>query len=185
MIFEWRSYDLAAGRAAEYLALFSRDGVQHATRHLPMGGYWLAESGTLNRIHHLWIYATLAERDACRAGLAADAGWTRGFVPRAFPLILRQENRLLRLVRGSTALEAVVAGRRRAHPAPPGDAPLFAPGFMTLTQGAAPADALAVWETTHGTAPGDVLALSAGLPAAPPGARAHQMLRALAVSPLS
>jgi len=107
MIFEWRSYDLRVGKAPEYLALFSREGVQHATRHLPMGGYWLAESGALNRIHHLWIYDSLAERDACRAGLAQETGWVQGFVPRGFPLIERQENRLMRLERGSDVLAAV------------------------------------------------------------------------------
>lgn len=124
MIFEWRSYDLGVGKALEYLNLFSREGVQYATRHLPMGGYWLAESGPLNRIHHLWIYNSLAERDACRAGLAQETGWVQGFMPRGFPLIVRQENRLMRLERGSDALERVVAGRLRTHPALAEGAPL-------------------------------------------------------------
>lgn len=185
MIFEWRSYDLGVGKALEYLNLFSREGVQHATRHLPMGGYWLAESGPLNRIHHLWIYDSLAERDACRAGLAQETGWVQGFMPRGFPLIERQENRLMRLERGSDALAAVVATRRQAHPALAAGAPLFAPGFQSLTFGAAPAEALAIWRVAQGEKPGEILALSPGTPPAPDGARAHQLLRALSVSPLS
>lgn len=185
MIFEWRSYDLRVGKAPEYLARFSREGVQHATRHLPMGGYWLAESGALNRIHHLWIYDSLAERDACRAGLAQETGWVQGFVPRGFPLIERQENRLMRLERGSDVLAAVMAARRQAHPALAEGAPLFAPGFQSLTFGAAPAKALAVWRVTQGENPGEILALSPGTPPAPEGARAHQLMRALSISPLS
>ncbi|WP_164736680.1 NIPSNAP family protein [Pararhodobacter zhoushanensis] len=185
MIFEWRSYDLSVGKALDYLALFSREGVQHATRHLPLGGYWLAESGPLNRIHHLWIYGSLAERDTCRAGLAGEAGWTQGFMPRGFPLIERQENRLMRLQRGSAALESVVGARRAPHAALEPGAALFAPGFMTLTFGAAPDEALAVWSVEHGDTPGALVALSRGTPAAPSGATAHHLLRSLSVSPLS
>lgn len=185
MIYEWRSYDLHVGKAAEYLALFSREGVQHATRHLPMGGYWLAESGVLNRIHHLWIYDSLDERDACRAGLMGEAGWVEGFIPRGFALIERQENRLMRLVRGSAALDEVVAARRQAHAPLAEGAPLFAPGLMSLTLGAVPDGALAVWEVAQGERPGEVLALGAGTPDAPAGARAHHLLRPLTVSPLS
>jgi hypothetical protein len=184
MIFEWRSYDLLPGRAVEYLSAFACDGVAQATRHLPLGGYWLAETGVLNRIHHLWIYADLAERDACRAGLGAEAGWVQGFIPRAFPLVLRQENRLMRLVQGSDVLDAVIAARRLPHAARAADAPLFAPALMTLTLGVAPDGALAVWEVTQGEGVGQIVALSRQTEA-PMGAIAHHLLRPLALSPLS
>ena len=185
MIFEWRSYDLVPGRAVEYLSAFAQEGLPLATRHLPLGGYWLAETGALNRIYHLWIYANLNERDACRAGLASEEAWVKGFVPRAFPLITRQENRLLRLVRGSEALDAVIASRRQPHAARPADAALFAPALMTLTLGAAPDAGLACWEVTHGEAVGQTLALSRDVPEAPTGSSAHLLLRPLALSPLS
>ena len=75
MIFELRAYDLIPGKAPDYIDLFRKDGVQYVTRHLPMGGYWLTDSGMLNRLYHLWIYESLEERMECRAGLATDADW--------------------------------------------------------------------------------------------------------------
>ena len=60
------------------------------TRHLPLLGYWLTESGRLNVLHHLGAYTDLDDRAARRAGLAADTEWSSGFGPRAFPLIENQ-----------------------------------------------------------------------------------------------
>ena len=70
MLFELRTYDLKPGKAPVYLEFFRTAGVALVTRHLPMMGYWMVESGRLNRIEHLWAYRDMAERDACRAGLA-------------------------------------------------------------------------------------------------------------------
>ena len=76
MIFEWRTYRFAPGRAAAYLAAFQSEGLPLVTRHLPLLGYWMTESGRLNVLHHLWVYADLDDRAACRASLSADADWT-------------------------------------------------------------------------------------------------------------
>ena len=61
MLFELRTYDLKPGKAPAYLEFFRTFGVRLVTRHLPMGGYWMVESGRLNRIEHLWITQLLPQ----------------------------------------------------------------------------------------------------------------------------
>ncbi|MBD3765873.1 MAG: NIPSNAP family protein [Rhodobacterales bacterium] len=126
MIHERRIYRLKPGAGPAYLALLADRGLPLVTRHLPLMGFWLAETGGLNALHHLWSYADWAEREAARAALAQEEGWTRGFVPEAFAPVEAQENRLLRLTRGSPGFDAALAARRRAHPARAPGAPLFA-----------------------------------------------------------
>lgn len=192
MIHEWRSYRLKPGAAADYLALLADVGLPLVTRHLPLTGYWLAETGGLNEIHHLWSYAGWEEREAARAGLAADDAWTQGFVPRAFALVETQENRLLRVEAGSAAFDAAVAARRRTHPARPAGAPLFAPDCAGLLvgAGAAVAGAVALWRPLSGDPrrlallPRRADPVPAAAEGAAPDGVAHRVLRPLAFSPL-
>lgn len=196
MIHEWRSYQLKPGAAAEYLALLADVGLPLVTRHLPLMGYWLAETGPLNTIHHLWAYAGWAEREACRASLAQEEGWTRGFVPAAFALVVAQENRLLHLTGSSPGYDAALAARRTVHPARLPDAPLFAADCAGLVIGAAPAGAIAQWLPLSGDpralallprqpdpVPPAPLA-AAPLATSPLAAVTHSVLRPLAFSPL-
>lgn len=185
MIHEWRSYRLKPGKAGDYLAFLAQQGLPLVTRHLPMTGYWLAETGTLNTIHHLWSYADWAERDACRAGLAQEAEWMQGFIPAAFALVDAQENRLLRLTRSSPRVDAVLAARRSSHPAQPAGTPLFASECAALVAGTAPEDAEAVFQPLSGDATAPLALLprrSDPVPAAP-GSQ-HIILRPLMFSPL-
>lgn len=191
MIFELRAYDLIPGKAPDYIELFRKDGVQYVTRHLPMGGYWLTDSGMLNRLYHLWIYESLEERMECRAGLAADADWNTRFVPKGFPLILSQRNMLMEVTEASSDLQAVVAARRASH-AGQGDAdPMFGPDYLSLTSGPALADGaelLGRWRCVSGENPGRVTTLYRHRRDDPfstaPGAERHELLRALSCSPL-
>lgn len=189
MIHEMRIYDLAVGKAPAYIELFRSVGVAAVTRHLPMAGYWLAESGPLNRLYHLWIYENLAERDACRAGLANDDEWTSGFVPLGFPLIMRQQNMLLCLTHSSDRFDRVIAARKQPHPAQP-NGPMYAPDLMSLAFGTGFGDdlgngPLARWTVLSGAKGKDELALfdTAGLEI-PSTARDHVVLRPLSLSPL-
>ncbi|WP_192931203.1 NIPSNAP family protein [Gemmobacter serpentinus] len=191
MIHEWRSYRLKPGAAIDYLALLADQGLPLVTRHLPLMGYWLAESGGLNVIHHLWAYADWAEREAARAGLAQEEGWTKGFIPQAFALVQEQENRLLHLTRSSAAYDAALAMRRRLHPARAPGSPLMAPDCAGLVlashEGALPDAALAQFQPLSGDPrPMALLPRAADpLAALPPisGAQ-HNLLRPLAFSPL-
>ena len=116
MIHEWRSYRLKPGAAADYLGLLADEGLPLVTRCLPLMGYWLGETGPLNTIHHLWAYQDWAEREALRAELATDEGWTRGFIPKAFALVEEQGNRFLRLERSSPDFDASSCDAAQAAP---------------------------------------------------------------------
>ncbi|MDF3855600.1 NIPSNAP family protein [Paracoccus sp. P2] len=186
MIHEWRSYRLKPGAAGDYLTLLAERGLPLVTRHLPLMGYWLAETGPLNTIHHLWSYADWTERESRRAALAQEEGWTRGFIPAAFALVDAQQNRFLRLDRASPRFHAALAGRLRAHAAPAPGAALFAADCAALVIGADPAGAEALWQPVSGDARGPVALMPRSaepVPAAPQPGR-HVILRPLAFSPL-
>lgn len=188
MIHEWRSYRLKPGAANAYLTLLAEVGLPLVTRHLPLMGYWLAETGPLNTIHHLWTYADWPEREAARVGLAQEEGWTAGFVPKAFALVEEQENRLLRLHKTSPAFDAALARRREVRPARPAGAPLFAKPCAGLLTGATLESAVAQWLPISGTDNRRVALLDRAadpMPALPLAAGAsHVLLRPLAFSPL-
>ena len=191
MLHELRIYDLAPGAVPAYAALFRVRGLPHVTRHLPMVGYWATDSGALNRLYHLWVYDSLAERDACRAGLAADADWMQGFVPEGFALIRRQQNLILRLEAGSPALDRAVAARKTHLPAVAPETPLFAPARMSLVdRPAGPEDGtrIGLWQVVSGDGPGRALSLHAHGEGDPfvtaAGAARHEVLRAFSFSPL-
>lgn len=187
MIHEWRSYRLKPGAAADYLALLADEGLPLVTRHLPLTGYWLGETGPLNTIHHLWSYAGWAEREACRAALATEEAWVKGFIPRAFALVEEQCNRFLRLTASSPVFDAALARHRQPHPARVAGAPLFAGECAALVTGLAVPDAVAVWEAVSGEPAGPLSLLPRGadpVPAEPFSGAGHVVLRPLAFSPL-
>lgn len=191
MIYELRAYDLVPGKGPEYLDVFRKNGVQYVTRHLPMGGYWLTDSGALNRLYHLWIYESLEERLLCRAGLAGDAEWNEGFVPKGFPLIVSQRNMLMTLLEGSSALEAVVSSRRETHAGQEGADPMFSDDYLSLTFGtkrAVDRDLIGRWQVVSGENPGEIVTLYRHAEDDPfstaAGVERHELLRALSCSPL-
>jgi hypothetical protein len=191
VFFELRSYDLKPGKAPVYLEFFRSFGLALVTRHLPMGGYWMAESGRLNRIEHLWIYDSFEERDACRATLSQDAAWMTDFVPKAFADVVAQENRIMALDQASAALDAVIGRRREAHANDAAGTPIFAPGLMALGLSAvplAPEGLIGRFRVLSGDAPGRFVTLSAGafdlLTRDTDGLDTHELLRPLSCSPL-
>jgi len=211
LIYELRTYELKVAKAVEYLELFRTVGVGFITRHLPMGGYFMTETGALNRIHHLWIYENWAERTALRVAASQDTDWNTGFVPAAFPLILAQRNACLRLLSGSELLSRVCANRRRIHTVQSRTDPLFARRLLSLaylqgvpaetsptpgahagfpTAAASPAPAhIGLWQVTSGYRPNTCILLQACDEADvldPPGAGTleRELLRPLAISPL-
>lgn len=195
MLFEWRTYRFAPGRALTYLDVFSREGLPHVTRHLPLMGYWLTECGRLNVLHHLWVYEDLDDRAACRARLAADPDWTTGFGPKAFPMIEAQETVFLTPVFSSEALEEAQRSARRQHSALGTGAAVLGPcwNILEITEDAladtnAP-DLLAIWRVAAGECPGTFFALrqsatSPDLLRPPAPALRRELMRPCAFSPL-
>lgn len=195
MLFELRTYDLAAGQTPAYLEQFRTLGLGLITRHLPLGGYWMTESGALNRIHHLWVYRDLAERSECRLAVAADKEWNGAFVPKAFSLVVAQRNSFLVLELSSSLLDGVVVRRRDHHPAHGAGQPMFAPnwfrlGMMENTYSSSKEDKahVATFRVVSGYRPGAKIILHAsadgdGLLGAN-GATEHELMRPLLFSPL-
>jgi hypothetical protein len=192
MIFELRTYELTATKAQEYLNLFRTLGVEHVTAYLPMGGYFLTETGQLNRIHHIWIYETFAERTAARQALSSDLGWNKLFVPSAFHLIERQRNAFMILQKSSKLLDKVCATRRTQHHAQTPEAQLFGPRLLSLTYSKTPfqpKERLGQWRITSGYAAGSyvTLAITADedlLTYSETNPLEHELLRPLSCSPL-
>lgn len=188
MIHEWRTYRLKPGAANAYLTLLAEVGLPLVTRHLPLMGYWLAETGPLNTIHHLWTYADWAEREAARAGLAREEGWTAGFIPKAFALVEEQENRFLKLHRSSSAFDAALAQRREVGRMPPAGTSLFAKACSALLVGVTQDDAVAEWQPVSGADDRRVTLVERTANPVPalqiPAGASHVVLRPLAFSPL-
>lgn len=189
MIHELRSYRLRPGAAPAYLGLLAREGLPHVTRHLPLLGYWLTETGRLNTLHHLWAYADWAERTAARAALSEETAWTEGFIPTAFQWVEAQENLFLQLNRSSPEMEAALAARRREHAARGAEAPLLSADVAALTWSETGVlnPLTAEWQVVSGAEPHRSLSLhprAAEPETAVPGALRHEIIRPLAFSPL-
>lgn len=120
MILELRSYDFAPGDALRYLDIFASEGLPLITRHLPLAGYWLSEVGVLNRLHHMWVYSSLDERTAMRAGLMADKEWTDSFLPKGMALIGRQASQFIAVETISDATRSTLEDAQRSHKAQSG-----------------------------------------------------------------
>lgn len=185
MIHEWRRYRLKAGMAQPYLQLLAGGGLPLVSRHLPLMGYWLAESGSLNVIHHLWSYDSWPAREAARRALSAEPDWTQGFIPQAFAMVDAQENCFLRLTSGSAAFDAALSQRHRPQGISHSSQYLFAPHCAGLVEGDAPEDAIACFSPVSGAGPKRALLARHADPLALAGAgKAHVILRPLAFSPL-
>ena len=91
MILEMRTYQVQAGKAAEFLKIYEQSGLEIITRYAKLFGCWNKESGTLNAIVFLWAYDDYGHRQAQRAKLAANAEW-QAFVPTILPYFVHQES---------------------------------------------------------------------------------------------
>jgi NIPSNAP len=65
MILEIRSYILKVGAVTTALSRFS-ERLAGRTKVSPIAGFFQSEIGTLNQIHMMWPYPSLAERERCR-----------------------------------------------------------------------------------------------------------------------
>jgi len=95
MYYEMRIYTIKVGRTKEYNSIFESRGLPVISKYLNLVGWWHAECGELNQIIHLWAYASLDDRQKRREALYNDSDWINGFVPKAFPLIEKQESKIL------------------------------------------------------------------------------------------
>jgi hypothetical protein len=96
MIVDLREYTLQAGRVAEFLALYEREGlaIQREIQGALVGHY-ATEVGALNQVVHLWAYESFEDRAVRRARLASHPGW-KAYLEKAMPMIVSAQNRILR-----------------------------------------------------------------------------------------
>lgn len=76
MIFDHRTYTAHPIRMGQFLELYARVGLPLQRHYLgePFG-FFQAHIGELNRIVHLWRYASLADRETRRDAMEADPRW--------------------------------------------------------------------------------------------------------------
>ena len=96
MLIEMRTYTFLPGRLPAFLALVEREGLPLQKKHLGQClGFFTTEVGTMNQVIQLWAYENAGDREVRRTGLTADVAWP-GYLAKALPMILSQENVLLK-----------------------------------------------------------------------------------------
>jgi hypothetical protein len=99
MIYELRTYTLQPGTQAQYVKQSGEVGRKiRGDKYGTFQGGWTTEFGTLNQYVHLWAFADLNERERLRGELARNEAWAKEYLPISRPLMLAQENKLLKPV---------------------------------------------------------------------------------------
>jgi hypothetical protein len=99
MIYELRTYTLQPGTQAQYIKQSGEVGRKiRGDNYGKFEGGWTTEFGTLNQYVHLWGFADLNERERLRGELAKNEAWNREYLPISRPMMLAQENKILKPV---------------------------------------------------------------------------------------
>jgi len=104
MIYELRTYTVKPGTTGDMVkaaSTVSRD--VRGDNYGKLEGYWSTEIGPLNQVMHLWSYSDFNERKRLRAELFKNPRWTGEYTPLIYPLLMRQDVRLLNPVRAPVA----------------------------------------------------------------------------------
>jgi hypothetical protein len=104
MIYELRTYTVKPGALGDMIkaaSTVSRD--VRGDNYGKLEGYWSTEIGPLNQVMHMWSYNSYEERTKLRAELAKNPRWTGEYTPLIFPLLLRQDVRLLNAIKPPVA----------------------------------------------------------------------------------
>jgi hypothetical protein len=193
MIYELRSYTTKPAQAMYYLDLFRTTGVHLITRHLPMLGYWLGETGQLNTIHHMWAYESFEERAAKRVHVAKDEEWNKGFIEKAFEVVVSQRTCFMTLEQGTALLDSKVASRNKVHAQETPEMPTFANSWNLITKSPSPetvnSATFGTWNVQIGDKPGTRLSISSlsnvdQFLTNPPSTGTPELIRPMAVSPI-
>jgi len=95
MYFEMRTYTVQPGYLNEYIKHFEDVGLEIISRYAKLVGYWYTDIGELNQIVHIWAYESLDDRSRKRAALYQDRDWQENFMPKALPMLQKQETKIL------------------------------------------------------------------------------------------
>ncbi len=97
-LYEMRTYTLYVGKLAEAVKLYQEFGFpafQKGGHDRHLVGYFLADTGMINQIVHIWKFADDAERRAHWAAVFANVDFMEGFAAKFRPLVSTQEVKLL------------------------------------------------------------------------------------------
>ena len=99
MIYELRTYTLQPGTQPQYIKQSAEVGRKiRGDNYGKFEGGWTTEFGTLNQYVHLWGFADLNERERLRGELAKNEAWNKEYLPISRPMMLAQENKILKPV---------------------------------------------------------------------------------------
>jgi hypothetical protein len=99
MIYELRTYTLQPGTQPQYIKQSAEVGRKiRGDNYGKFEGGWTTEFGTLNQYVHLWSFADLNERERLRGELAKNEAWNKEYLPISRPMMLAQENKILKPV---------------------------------------------------------------------------------------
>ncbi len=95
MIYEMRTYQIKVGATSQYVKQFGEIALPIISRYCKLVGFWIVESGRLNRVVHIWEFESLEHRRTARERWWQDEDWLDQYLPLALPLVLSQESLLL------------------------------------------------------------------------------------------
>jgi hypothetical protein len=96
VIVDHRTYTVAHGRMAEYLARYEALALPVQLRHLGrLIGYYVSDIGPLNQVVHIWAYNDIADREARRGRMAEDPDW-KVFLAANAGVFVHQENKIMK-----------------------------------------------------------------------------------------
>jgi hypothetical protein len=96
MIVEIRTYTAAAGRMAEWLDYYGKNGLPIQQRMLgKLVFFGTGEIGPLNQITHIWAYDSLAEREQKRGAMNKDPAWQDYLKNQPAGVLMTQESKIL------------------------------------------------------------------------------------------
>jgi NIPSNAP len=104
VIYELRTYTVKPGGVGDMVkaaSTVSRD--IRGDDYGKLEGYWWTDIGALNQVMHLWSYSDFNERARLRKELAANPRWRNEYTPLIYPLLVRQDIRLLNAIRAPVA----------------------------------------------------------------------------------
>lgn len=96
MIYDVRQYTLQPNAVKDYFTRYRESGYAVQTKHLGQPiGYFQVEVGILNTVVHVWPYRDIADREARRTALFADAEWM-AYLATVRPMMVDQANAVMK-----------------------------------------------------------------------------------------
>jgi NIPSNAP protein len=97
-LYEMRTYTLYVGKMAEAQKLYTELGfpaLKNGGHDKNLLGYFVADTGMINQLAHIWKFKDDSTRRAHWAAVFADKDFVEGFASKFRPLVMSQEVKLM------------------------------------------------------------------------------------------